>query len=638
LDQKFPDHLVDDGLFETIIASAQEVVIVTDGDLDSPEGPSIRLINPAAERLTGYSKDELVGRRLRSTILADRWPAVIAELERSRDSGKPQQSELFSRDAGGKDLWIDISTIPIFGAGGKLDYFVRIGRDITARKRADRQRETTQRLLASVFSVIEYPLIVTDDGLVIHMTNIALGRQLGWSVSDTIGKPLDMILSEVDKGIFESLAASAVLDQPKHFRADFRHKNGSKVCGTLDATLVKQPGARKFFIIKLTLQPAILAAEQDFERRLRDSIRRAGGSAMLVAGKLQLVDLEAVREKLGPRWHDVSSRAMEIAERVIRRYLQPQDICRKSGSDGFLVFFDQLNENDAQFKARAIGIEIRERLLGELPEAGDGNVASLAASVEISESDAASAETVIDALRNRLESESRRREAKAHAAAVTAFKAGKALFQYAQSAPRQPAPIAVTRPPRPILEAVDTLLSLGQASYGLEMEVFLLTGAGERLLAGQSKSNSELLIVPMRFATTANARDFEAWLTVARTLGDPARRQVAIEITDIPRDTADTKLADLSMRLSTLFRTTVFELPGNELIFVTGLPVSTRLATIPARRITEDGTISGPLAERLHKMLNARSCRLIVKDVPAPGQAKAIFKLGCLILPAADAH
>ncbi|PSQ92020.1 MAG: hypothetical protein BRD57_03500, partial [Proteobacteria bacterium SW_6_67_9] len=39
---------------------ADESVIITDADLDAP-GPRIRYVNPAFERLTGHSREEVVG-------------------------------------------------------------------------------------------------------------------------------------------------------------------------------------------------------------------------------------------------------------------------------------------------------------------------------------------------------------------------------------------------------------------------------------------------------------------------------------------------------------------------------------------------------------------------------------------------
>jgi PAS domain S-box-containing protein len=85
------------GLFRAVVANAPESVIVTDGDLESPDGPSIRLVNPAAERVTGYSAQQMVGQPLRHIVLPDRWPEVLVELQPSRDSGKPEQSELFGK-------------------------------------------------------------------------------------------------------------------------------------------------------------------------------------------------------------------------------------------------------------------------------------------------------------------------------------------------------------------------------------------------------------------------------------------------------------------------------------------------------------------------------------------------------------
>ena len=635
MDQMSKDHSLIAALTEALVARTQETIVITDGNVDATQGPAIEFVNAAAERRTGFTKDQLIGQPLSRIVLADALPAVLTQLRKIRDTGETTQVELKAKDAKGKEYWIELSTVPIWSPSKTLDHLVRIGRDITGRKQAEQQRETTQRLLASVFGVIDNPLLVADNTAAIIMSNAALSRQLGWGVFDTIGKPLSMLVHESGRPALERLiAAQDSVDQTKQLNLKLLHRKGTPIAGVLHLTVIKQPDQQQYFVVKLEIAAdSASAAPVNFEHAVRQVLGKQSGAAPVVAGKLQLVGLEAIRENLGDRWPEVAERSLALAERIIKKHCQAGDVCRRSGDDGFLVFFDRLTESEAQFKARAIGDEIREKLMGEVPEVMEVQVASYAASVVVDAADAAGdEEAIIDALEKRLETERRRVEVKARETAQSGLRSGKAIFQHIQTEQHQPAPILAVRMPKAIRIAVDTLLSFGKNPYGLEAEIFLLTGASERILATMGQNNSDLIVTSVRFTTLSHARDCETWLKVARTLGDAGRRQVVVEVVDLPRDVAQARLMDLATRLSTLFRAVAFELPISDPGFAGRLPDSSRLASIAVRRLADGGGAVGAQAtSRLIKALGARRCRLIVKDT-SPAQAVALAKAGVTLI------
>src|SRR5271170_4251348 len=44
-----------------------------------------------------------------------------------------------------------------------------------------------------------------------------------------------------------------------------------------------------------------------------------------VAGKIQMVDLEAIKAELGERWHSIGDKVREVTLRTIQRRLAPKD-------------------------------------------------------------------------------------------------------------------------------------------------------------------------------------------------------------------------------------------------------------------------------------------------------------------------
>jgi len=191
----------------------------------------------------------------------------------------------------------------------------------------------------------------------------------------------------------------------------------------------------------------------------------------------------------------------------------------------------------------------------------------------------------------------------------------------------------MVRLPKPLESSLDTLRALGRADYGLEAELLLLTGAAERLLSELTTNRTDVILVPVRMSTLVQRRDAERWLQIARSMSLPGKRRLVIEITELARDTARTRMTDLVMMISTLCRAVAFELPVAEPGFVNGLPTTVALVTILQQRLgNEDGTGHVAAATKLIKALQNRNCRLLVKNVISAIQAMSLAKAGVSLL------
>ncbi|HVT51638.1 MAG TPA: PAS domain S-box protein [Dongiaceae bacterium] len=590
-------------LFEIIVARAHETIVVTDGRIDSDAGPTILFVNEAAAKRTGYPSAELDGAPLKRLVLPEAWPGVIARLRQIRDRREVDQAELRAKDYTGKEYWIELSTLPIFDETGALEYLVRVGRDVTSRKLAEQQREMVQDLLASLFGTIDVPLVVLNESGNVMMTNVALQNALGWSLVETTGMPLAHLLAEADRPRLAALLKTAEA-QPQSIETGFLRRVGTTRRGSLQITKVRSAQRQIYFVGKIDLADAA-----------RPGTLRQRADGPVVAGKLQLVGFAALKEELGPRWAELHDRVFAIADQVIRKHLQPLDMCERSGSDGFLVFFEHLDEADAQAKAALIGEEVRRRLLGELPEGVEMQVAAYAARVSVPGGAHLSEEGLLEAFNQRLEQERQRREAGAIETAKRLFATARPVLHRVETIDRQPAPLVLARLPTELKEAIAMLSSLGQPAYSVEADAFTLAGAGTHVIANLARGTMPLILVPVRFANLARSRDIEAILRTARSIGDAGRGHIAIEVVEVPREIIRTRLADTAMRFAPLARSIAFELPVADPVFAMGLPISTRLATIPAGLLRDSRGGFVPALGKLVETLKLRQCRLIVKEV-----------------------
>jgi ribosomal protein S19E (S16A) len=110
--------------------------------------------------------------------------------------------------------------------------------------------------------------------------------------------------------------------------------------------------------------PEQTAAQQAwFVGRVAEVARQLGHGS---AGKLQLLQLEGVREELGERWAEIADRVRTIAEQVLTRRLARVDVFAPIDDGTYLILFAELAEDEARLRVAALAREIRDRLLGEL--------------------------------------------------------------------------------------------------------------------------------------------------------------------------------------------------------------------------------------------------------------------------------
>jgi len=279
-----------------------------------------------------------------------------------------------------------------------------------------------------------------------------------------------------------------------------------------------------------------------------------------------------------------------------------------------------------------IGEEVRRRLIGELPEGVAMQIAAYAARVLVPGGENQTEQGLLDAFNRRLEEERQRQETNAVRVARQLLETAKPTFQGVETIDRQPAPLVLARVPNELKEAITALSSLGQPAYSVEADAFTLAGAGAYVIANLARA-IPLILVPIHFSNLSTRRDIEAIMKTARSIGDAGRGQIAVEITEVPREIIRTRLADIAMRFAPLVRSVAFELPTVEHTFAMGLPMSTRLATIPIGLLRDSqGAFAATATERLVETLKVRQCRLIAKGVDPAGDLPALKPAGVAMI------
>jgi PAS domain S-box-containing protein len=117
------------------LAVEQSPVLVVITDLNA----NIEYVNPAFEKATGYSEEELIGQNTSMLKSGKTDVAVYKNLWITIMQGKTWFGEWINKRKNGEFYWESVSITPIYDETGNITNYLGIKQDITARKKAEQE-------------------------------------------------------------------------------------------------------------------------------------------------------------------------------------------------------------------------------------------------------------------------------------------------------------------------------------------------------------------------------------------------------------------------------------------------------------------------------------------------------------------
>lgn len=270
-------------------------------------GGIVATVNPAAERMFGYSTGELMGQGLRMLIPElDQEPnnssleyysasdeARAAGLGREV-MGKRKNGSLFPMEMAVSEMWL----------GGQR-YFTGILRDITARKHAEEALIKAGALQNAIFNSANFSSIATDAKGVIQIFNVGAERMLGYTAAEVTNKSTPADISDPQEMIARAKSLSVELGttiQPGFEALVFKATRGIE--DIYELTYIRKDGSRFPARVSVTaLRDAqnqiigYLLIGTDNTARIRVEAERAQLYATLKEKNVELEAATAVAEK-----------------------------------------------------------------------------------------------------------------------------------------------------------------------------------------------------------------------------------------------------------------------------------------------------------------------------------------------------
>jgi len=129
-------------------------VIITDRD------GSIQYVNPAFERFTGYTKEEITGSTPRVVKSGEHKPQFFENLWETILGGKVFRAEFINRKKNGELYYEEKTISPLRDDQGNITHFISTGRDITERKHAE---EKIRRQMENLSALRKIDLAITSN-------------------------------------------------------------------------------------------------------------------------------------------------------------------------------------------------------------------------------------------------------------------------------------------------------------------------------------------------------------------------------------------------------------------------------------------------------------------------------------------
>ncbi len=149
---------------------------------------SIRYVNPAWEKLTGYSSEEITGKK----APYPHWPKekadeYLEEMQNSFGQGKsPSKLKKYQRKSG-ECYWAELSVAQVINKEGELKYIISSYIDVTERKKAEEALKTSEDFSATLREKSPNPILVINPDSSIGYVNPAFETLTGYSVDEVVG-------------------------------------------------------------------------------------------------------------------------------------------------------------------------------------------------------------------------------------------------------------------------------------------------------------------------------------------------------------------------------------------------------------------------------------------------------------------
>ena len=157
-------------LLASAVDQADEAILITDAQL-TPTGPKIVYSNAAFADMTGYGRDELIGKSPSMFAGEKTEQKVIQQLQEDLRCDRIFEGETVKYKKDGSEFYLHWKVSPVHDAGGRLTNYVSTQRDVTRERAVQKELAATSDRLKSVLDSTTDAVLLLDSSWTITYVN-----------------------------------------------------------------------------------------------------------------------------------------------------------------------------------------------------------------------------------------------------------------------------------------------------------------------------------------------------------------------------------------------------------------------------------------------------------------------------------
>jgi diguanylate cyclase (GGDEF)-like protein/PAS domain S-box-containing protein len=322
--------------------------------------------NAGAQALLGLPGDRVIGRTDDELYVDKAFSAFIKKTdEEVLRTGQPRRYETTIAAPEGTMRDLEVIKVPIHAHGGETAGVLAVTRDITERRRAERELR-----IAAVAFESQDGMLITDAQGRIERVNAAFTRITGYAALDAIGQSPRLLRSGLhEDGFYEAMWS--LLTTAGYWNGEVvnRHRNGDLYTARLSITAVSDAQGRTIHYVgnlqDITAEKRAYALAEhlklfdhltDLPNRtlLADRMARAMAGAAQEFGAVMMVDLDHFQKLNDSLGHAVGDRLLVEMARRIRSIMGENDTLGRFSGDSFVLLVERLGTDRHAAATRAL--------------------------------------------------------------------------------------------------------------------------------------------------------------------------------------------------------------------------------------------------------------------------------------------
>jgi PAS domain S-box-containing protein len=287
---------------EEVIKLSGAIKQTADSVVIASRDGTIEYVNPAFEKLTGYSREEVIGKTPSILKSGEHDGQFYGSLWETILSGRIFRAEIINKKKSGELYYQEETITPIVNGDGSVVHFVSTGRDITERKRVEEELRKSEGKFRAIFDNTSDGMFLVDlKTRKFFMCNATCATMLGYTQEQFLNRGItDIHPGEDLPFIYEQIGEFSRGEHGVRSDIRFKRKDGS--------------------IFVADLSPAILAiAEKEYlvisfrditeRKRVEEKLRKSYEQLHQFAVHLQSAR-EEERSEIAREIHDELGQAL----------------------------------------------------------------------------------------------------------------------------------------------------------------------------------------------------------------------------------------------------------------------------------------------------------------------------------------